>query len=76
MKKLDIGALAVKDSTTNETIEFLGTNLPTAVDALIKAVASQNLGAVGMAATTLVNYAAIASALNKKVNGQKEAVVV
>lgn len=76
MKKIDIGGLAVQNMTTNEVIEFLGDNLPLAVDALIKAVASQNMGAVGMSAATLTNYVSIIKALNKKVNGEKEKTVL
>lgn len=76
MKKVDVGDLVVKSQSTSEVIDFLATNLPLAVDAIIKAVASQNMGAVGMGASTLTNYVSIIKALNEKVNGKKEKVVL
>lgn len=76
MKKVDLGEAIIKQGSTSEIIEFIATNLPLAVDALAKAVAAQNLGAVGMAAATLTNYVSIVKALDKKVNGKKEAVVL
>lgn len=76
MRKIDIGELAVSSGSTNDIIEFLGANLPLAVDALIKGVAAQNMGAIGMAASSLTNYVSIVKALDKKVNGKKEALVV
>lgn len=76
MNKIDIGELTVNKYANSEVIGFLSANLPLAVDAIIKAVAAQNLGAVGMAASTLTNYVSILKALDKKVNGKKEGVVV
>lgn len=76
MKKVDLGEAIIKQGSTSEIIEFVATNLPLAVDALAKAVAAQNLGAVGMATATLTNYVTIVKALDKKVNGKKEAVVL
>lgn len=76
MKKIDIGELVNNAYNTDEVIEYLATTLPTIVDILSKSQTSDYMAGVGAATAQLGNLTSIAKALNERVNGKKEKIVL
>lgn len=74
--KLNIGETFVKQYSQDELMSWLADSLTTLDDALVKAIASNNLGSIGVCAARLNDCASVAKALNEQVNGKKEKVVL
>lgn len=76
MRKIDLGELVNKNYSRDEVIEWLATTLGELTVSLASATNKGDLGTVGICAAQVSQCALVAKALNQKVNGKKEAVVL
>lgn len=76
MDKIDFGKLAVDNYSTEEIIKWLHNASKKQLAAMLEALENGNIGLIGGSISQLSIVAGVIRALDEKVNGKKEKVVL